>query len=296
MFELQYPYVLFLIIIFIIIFLFFKPKDDALLIPSLKSNTIIKKDYIYILKYLGIVFLLFALSSPIIKKEFTPDKQPSHAIMLSLDVSGSMKANMGNMSKLEVEKKLASEFVLKRKNDNVGLVFFGSFAYVASPLSFDVNAISQIIKNIYQGIAGEYTALNDGLFLSVRMLKKVKAKEKIIILLTDGIEKGSKTNINTLTKAIKGENIKIYTIGLGNKNEYDANYLYQLANISGGKFYEAYDEKALEKIYDNINKLEKSKLQKQSIFQINYYYQYPLFLSFVFFVLFLYFRLKGARS
>lgn len=295
MLEFQYPYALVLITLFILGAKYLKPKEDALLLPGLWKNSIDTKSYLWILKWFGIIFLLIALSSPISKKEFFPHHELAYSIMLDVDLSGSMQYPMIGGRKIDIAKKLASEFVKQRKNDHVGAVAFGSFAYVASPLTYDTNAVSEIINRFHVGLAGEYTALYDGLFMAIRMLKKSPSKEKIIVLLTDGRDKGSHVPISALKHALINEKVKIYAIGVGNPNDYDENILNEIAKISGGKFYRATSETALRKVYEQINKLEKSELQKQMIVQKFYYFQYPLFFSLLFFILFLYLKTRQGK-
>lgn len=292
MIELEYPLALLLILLFIVGAKYLVPKEDALLLSGLWGDGISTKKYHIAFKWLGIIFLILSLASPISKKEFFPHFKPAHGIMLDVDLSGSMRHPMRGGRKIDVAKSLASEFVKTRKNDHVGAVAFGSFAYVASPLTYDTNAVGEIISRFHLGLAGEYTALYDGIFMSIRMLKKSKAKEKIVVLLTDGVDKGSRIPISVLENSIKTEKVKIYAIGIGNPNDYDEQILNTIANISGGKFYRASSAKALKNVYEDINKLEKSDLKREKIVQKFYYYQYPLFLSFLFFILFLYFKVK----
>ncbi len=295
MFEFEYPLVFLLIFAFLLGARYLKPNEDALLLSGLYGTHEATKSYLWILKPLAIISLLLALASPISKKEFFPNPQPSHAIMLSVDLSGSMRYPMYGGRKIDVAKKLASEFVKMRKSDHVGAVAFGSFAYVASPLTYDTKAVCEIIDRFHLGLAGEYTALYDGLFMGIRMLKKTKAKEKIIVLLTDGEDKGSHIPLDVLENAIKKDKVKIYTIGIGNPSDYNGRVLNAIAQISGGKFYQAISADALKNVYEQINKLEKTKLENKKIVQKFYYYQYPLFLAFLFFVLFLYFKTKKGK-
>ncbi len=295
MIEFEYPYAILLIILFILGNIYLKPKEDSLLISGLISQGSVSKNLLFIPKWLGIIFLLLSLASPISKKEFFPHKEPAHGVMIAFDLSGSMSRDMIGGRRIDVAKKLASEFVRQRKDDHVGLVGFANFAYVASPLTYDTKAVSEIIDRFYLGIAGQYTALRDGLFMSIRMLKKSKAKQKIIVLLTDGEDKGSKVPLKALVNAIKKEDVKIYSIGIGNGGDYNANFLQYISDISGGKFYQASSADALKNVYEQINKLEKSDLERQKIVQKFYYYQYPLFLSLLFFIAFLYFKIRQGK-
>ncbi len=288
----EYPFAFLLLILFIVGGLYFKPKEDALLLSGIIAQSGVKKDFLYIPKWLGIICLLAALASPISKKEFFPDKKPAHGIMMCLDLSDSMRHPMHGGYKIDVAKKMASEFVRQRKDDHVGLIGFSDFAYVASPLTYDTKAVGEIISRF---TLGNYTALRDGIFLSIRMLKKSKAKDKVIILLTDGEDTASKIPLRVLAKIIQKEKIRIYTIGIGSGMGYNPRFLDEVSKVSGGKFYQATSADALKNIYEQINKLEKSDLEQEKIVQKHYYYQYPLFLALMFFVLFLYLKIKQGK-
>ncbi len=292
MFELAYPWALALIILFIFGSIKLKPKEDALLLSGLWGDGVNAKSYLFIFKWLGILFLIFALASPISKEEFLPNKRPANAIMMCLDLSGSMKYGMNGGSKIEVAKRLASKFVQKRKDDHVGLVGFADFAYMATPLSYDTKAVGDVISRL--GL-GNGTALRDSIFMALRMLKKSQAKEKIIVLLTDGMDNASQMPIQTLLKMIKKEGVKIYTIGVGRRGDFDSRMLAYISKISGGKFYHANSAGALKSVYEQINKLEKSELEEEKIEQVYYYYQYPLFFALLFFILYLYFKVRRGN-
>ncbi len=285
----EYVHVFWLFLLFVYGSYRLKPREDALLISGLWGEDVNAKSYLFIFKWLGIIFLLIALASPVSKKEFFPHKTPSHAIMMSLDLSGSMSHPMQGGYKIEVAKSLASEFVKKRTNDHIGLVGFADFAYMASPLTYDVKAVGQIISRL--GL-GEGTALRDGIFMAMRMLKKSKAKEKILVVLTDGEDTRSQMSTAALIKMIEKENVKIYTIGVGVGRGFNGQFLEYISQISKGKFYIASSKDALKNVYEQIDSLEKSELEREKIAQKFYYYQYPLFLSLLCFIAFLYFRVK----
>lgn len=296
MVEFEYPYFWILLVVFIFGARYLKPKEDALLLPGpIKppSKTVRLSP---IFKWLGIIFFITALSSPITKDNFIPNKKPAHAIMLGLDVSGSMKERVrrGNeiVNKFIIAKEIGADFIKKRENDHVGIVAFGTFAYVASPLTFDTKATSNTMSTMELNVAGKKTALRDALFMSVRMLKRSNAKEKIAIVLTDGFDTASQISPNTLVRALSDENVKVYTIGIGDPRRYDAKLLEFIAKESGGKFYKAMGEEDLKEVYEEIDKLEKSDLEDEQIEQRYYWFGYPLFVSLLFFILFLILRVK----
>ncbi len=287
MLEFEYPYVFLLLPLFIYGAFKLKPREDALLISGLWGDGLDAKNYLSFLKWLGIIFLLFALASPVSKEEFFPDRKPAHAIIMCLDLSASMGYPMEGGLKIKVAKKLAKEFIQKRKDDHIGLVGFADFAYMATPLTYDVKAVSEVISRL--GL-GDGTALRDGIFMAMRMLKKSEAKEKIVIALTDGEDTASQMPTRELLRMIKKEGVKIYTIGVGSGRS-----LKYLSVISGGRSYQAQSADALKNVYEQIDRLEKTDLEVEKIVQSFYYYQYPLFLSVLFFVLFLYVKVRRGN-
>ena len=186
------------------------------------------------LKFFIFTSILFALSNPYIKKEIIQTNKGDD-IVLSIDSSGSM----AQFNKFTFVKIAADNFIQKRKTDKVGLVVFGTNAFIASPLTENKKFVREILSKMYVGIAGQNTAILDSLVQSIRLLKESKAKTKIIILLTDGIDNSSKVDLNSVIKEIKKYNIKIYTIGVGGSDEVNFNLLNYLAKNSGGEVFQA---------------------------------------------------------
>lgn len=295
MFEFEYPFAFLTLLIFLVAHKYCKAKEDTLILGGFWQEEREKENFVWIFKAFGIFFLVCSLASPINKKVFTPHKEPSHAIIFAIDVSSSMKYNMQGGRKIDIAKKVGTKFISKRKNDHIGIIAFGSFAYVLSPLTFDTRASMQVMEKLYLGISGSKTALIDGLFMSLRVLKNVQAKEKIIILVTDGFDKGSRVPKEPFLNALHNEKARVYTIGIGNPKEYNRAFLKALANEGRGKFYEANNIQSLENAYSKIDTLEKSSLQKNPIVEKTYYYQYPLFFALLSFMLYLFLTLKSRR-
>ncbi|MDD3323615.1 MAG: VWA domain-containing protein [Sulfurospirillaceae bacterium] len=288
-FTFEYPAVFLLLIPFVLCAIFCKQRATSFYIPHILNMPLhVKKTRLSaILKWISLTLIVTALASPVIQSESTP-KRYSHALMLLMDVSESMvrgALGFGQMgryeNKFDMSKYLASEFILKRENDNVGVIVFGDFAYVASPLTFDHKSASRLLETILPGVAGRKTAMYDALFLSTRLLQKSEAKEKVAILLTDGFNTAGKVPFNVALRAIQSEKIKVYTIGIGREGEYDEAVLRHIAKQSGGDFYKAKDEKTLQLIYEQIDKQEKSLLKSQTIVRYEYLYMYPLSFGFV---------------
>ncbi|NQY24115.1 MAG: VWA domain-containing protein [Campylobacteraceae bacterium] len=282
MFEFEYPYVFSLIFIFIFCEYYCKEKSATFYFPQ--SNMLEKSSSFFnlkILKYLILVLALLALASPIKKLNTVFIKNDGIDIVLSLDTSYSMKQrgfnlNNPNENRWNVISSIVKDFIQKRLNDNIALVVFGSSVMTASPLSFDKNAQMDILSYLDIGIVGNKTAMFDSLASAINILKSSKSKSKIIVLLSDGEDTASKIPISIIIKLAKKYKIKIYTILISN---YKIPALEHISKQSMGKSYLATNSLILEKIYEDINYLEKSSLNKNKIVLKEYYYFYPLFFS-----------------
>ncbi|QKF76718.1 VWA domain-containing protein [Arcobacter defluvii] len=295
-FTFEYPYFLLLIFLFIFCSIFCKAKSPSYLIPHLnifqkvnqKSNLINS-----ILKYLIIIFSTIALSSPIKINDTILLKNDGINIILDLDASYSMNERDLDenhiKSRFDVVKEIIKDFMTKRVADNIGVVLFGDSVLISSPLSFDKEAQKEIIDYLDVGMAGKNTALIDSVASSINILKDKKAKSNIIILLSDGEDNSSSIPIEVVIKLLKKYNIKVYTIGIGNFNN---NILNSLAKESNAKAYVAYSKEDLNLIYEDINKLEKSKIDQNKIILKDYLFFYPLFFSILCLILLIYLRNK----
>ena len=275
--SLEHPIFLILPVLFLICYKFCKPKLEAIIFPNTKFFE--KKIPFNLLLFLSILFFSIALSSPV-KIKVYKNTQKGYDILTVLDTSGSMQM----YHKLDSAKTIISDFAKKRVNDRIGLVVFGNIAYIASPLTYDKKIFNDILNRIYAGIAGEATAIYDALFLSTTLFKNSHAKNKIIILITDGIDNSSKTPKDLVLKTLK--NIKVYTIGIG--ENINSKNLKEIANKTGGKFYWIKNAKELKKVYKDINKLEKSKLDTKIKIEKIYYFEYPLLLGVLLYLIFLF--------
>jgi len=282
--NLEYPLVLIIPLIFLICEKYCKPKTEALYFPNASFFT--KKINFSLSLFLAILFISIALSSPV-KINIFKKNNKGYDILTVLDTSGSMQYQ----HKLDIAKEITENFAYKRKNDRMGLVIFGNIAYIASPLTYDKKTFSNILKRVYPGIAGSSTAIYDALFLSSTLFKNSKAKNKIIILITDGMDNASTTPIDLVLNTLKKEHIKVYAIGLG--SEVDIQALDKIAKSTNGKFYLVRDMDELRKVYKDIDSLEKSNLKTHIVIEKKYYFEYPLFIGILFFIFFLF---KYRRS
>jgi Ca-activated chloride channel family protein len=253
----------------------------------------------WIVKILILIFLSVALSSPIVIDRFDPKNRNGKDIVLAIDASGSMNAsgydggddfsNGERLSRFEITKIIAKEFINARVSDNVGIVLYGDFAFIASPISYEKEIVSQMLEYLTQGMAGQNTAIGEALSMSARAFKYSKAKTKIIILLSDGEHNSGAVSPKEALVLLKEHNIKVYTIGMGNKGEADEALLETIAKESGGAFFSAANAKELQEVYSQIDTLESSKIKSREYTLKEYYY--GIFVAFALaLLLFLLFR------
>jgi len=301
MYSFEYPYVFLLLLVFVICAFTCKPQKPYMYMPNFTNISLsVKKNYLKeAIKWLSLILLITSLASPISKKNEVATK-PAHAVMLLMDVSDSMSQGgilvnaLGAVaSKLSVAKSMASDYIKQRVNDHVGVIVFGDFAYVASPLSFDHNSVAKLLETVNAGVAGKRTAMYDALFLSARLLKNSPAKQKVAILLTDGFNTAGDIPYSVALRAVESEKMKVYTIGIGNYGDYDERALKEIAQKSHGEFFRATDASSLKNIYEQIDKLEKSKLKDKPKYKKTYLYMYPLGVAF--FLFFVYTLLHVRR-
>lgn len=250
-----------------------------------------------ILALLFWVLLTLALMRPQIVDQMSEVEHQGYDIILAVDLSGSMRAldfatedNMVN--RLDVAKDVVADFVLDRQHDRIGLVLFGDYAYQYAPLTPDTQAIAKMLKDTVTSMAGDGTAIGDAIGLSVKALRARPEGSRIIILLTDGEDTASSIPPPQAAKLAQDYGIKIYTIGIGSNglvpypNQHgqivmaemrlDEKLLQQIANTTGGTYYRVTDPQALKKVYDEINRLEKSKSETRRYLIRTPLYRYPL--------------------
>jgi len=296
----EFPKILFVIGFFIACETLCKMRLPSIYFPHaklfLKSGTSSSK-LLFFLKWLGIIFLIFALMSPVKDEPYELAPKNGYEMVLILDASESMYAkgfdeDNFSLTRFDVVKNIVKNFIKKRKNDNLGLIVFGSYSFIASPLTYDKHILSNIVSQLQIGMAGRYTALYESLAQSVNLLKDSKAKTKIAILLTDGYstQNVDKIPLNVALDMLKKEHIKVYPIGIG--QGVNVRVLKKIAKESGGVAFGASNAKELQMIYNKIDELEKSKIKAESFSYLKYYYTYPLFLSLLCLMFYIYLRNK----
>lgn len=291
----EYPYFLILLMPFMLCSFFCKEKSPSFLFVHLNMFSKVNsksKILLNTLKFFIYTFAIIALASPIKIINEKPIKKDGIDIVLSLDSSGSMK-EMGldenNLyeNRWDVVKSIVNDFIDKRENDNIGLVIFGTNVMTASPLSFDKNAQKEILKYLEIGMVGEKTALIDSIINSIKILKNSNAKSKVIVLLSDGMDTASKIPYKVANDLAIKHNIKLYTIGIGDSNR---TLLNLLSTGTGGNSYIAISKADLINIYEEINTLEKSKIDDKNLQLKDYLFFYPLFISVFSLIIFIYLK------
>ena len=255
----------------------------------------------WVLRVFVLVLLLIALSGP--RKLLTQSRISSEGIdiVLALDVSGSMSAedyviNGQRISRLDIIKSTVEDFIKQRPDDRLGLVVFGSQAYTVCPLTTDHEWLLENLHQVRIGVIEDATAIGSGIATSLLRLKNSSTKTKVIVLLTDGVNNSGKIDPLTAAKTAQAMGIKVYTIGagttgivpfpvtdeFGNKHYEEAQFdldedtLKKIAAMTGGEYFRAADTESLRHVYAQIDKLEKTKIEKKG------YKQYePLFWYFV---------------
>ena len=267
------------------------------------KNSISTSKLLFFLKWVGIVMMILALMSPVKDETYALDPKDGYEIALILDASESMTArgfdrSNENLNRFDVVKSIVGDFITQRKNDNIGLVVFGAFSFIASPLTYDENILNKIVSQLYIGMAGRYTALNTSLAQGVNLLKMSNSKTKVAILLTDGYStpEVDKIPLDVAIEMAKKEGIKVYPIGIGMPHEYNREVLLKIANESGGVAFGASNASELKEVYARIDALEKSKIESESLNYTRYYYQFPLFISLLALMLYIYLRNKRGYA
>ena len=233
--------------------------------------------FCFVLQLIAIGGLIVALARPQSHDNFNTSRINGTDIVIALDISGSMDAKDFSPSRFAAAKDVATKFVNQREYDNIGLVVFAGESLSLMPLTNDRGALINAIDNIKMGDLTDGTAIGDGLVSAINRIVSGKAKSKSIILLTDGTNNAGDVPPSTAAKIAQQKGIKVYTIGVGTngkinipdpygfssttiETKIDEESLKEIASTTNGKYFRAKDEKVLRKVFDEIDKLEKSVL------------------------------------
>lgn len=312
MFELIWPWALVLLPLPYIIQWLVPAKTEqtsfALKVPffkhlqSVAKPTIASKKINNILLWLMWIFLVIALSGPQWVGQPQAIQREGRNILLALDLSGSMQQgdiqiNNRPVTRLTVVKNAARQFITQRTGDRLGLILFGTNAYLQTPLTFDHKTVLHMLDDATIGLAGQTTSIGDAIALSVKRLKNTPKKSRVLILLTDGANNSGNIEPLQAAEIAKKYHIKIYTIGLGADSvivqsvfgnqtynpsqDLDEKTLKAIAKLTGGEYFRAKDYQQLKNIYQKINALEAVKSDSEIFRPIKMYYFIPLAISFI---------------
>ena len=245
---------------------------------------------LFVLRLLALASLILALARPRERNDEHLTQGQGIDIVLCIDVSGSMLSRDFQPNRLEVAKEVAAEFIRNRPVDQIGLVVFSGESFTLSPLTTDKNTLLSQINSLRSGMLQDGTLIGEGLATAVARLKESKAKSKVVILLTDGKEQPTEDRIIdpfTALDLARAENIKVYTIGMalegyaaveeknqtgviktGNTSLLDEDLLRRISTETGGEYFRARDKQGLEKIYNDIDRLEKVRIDNISFKRI----------------------------
>ena len=223
------------------------------------------------------LLLIIAAARPVHIGDAVELPKTGRDLLIAADISGSMQLedmqlNGQKVDRLTLIKHVVSDFVAKRKGDRLGLILFGSNAYIQAPLTFDLTTVSQLLQEAQIGFAGDATAIGDAIGLAIKRLAKNPADSRVLILMTDGQNTAGEVAPLQAAKLAKQEHVVIYTIGIGAdemvvrgffgsqkvdpSQDLDENTLTAIANITGGKYFRARNQNELNGIYDDIDKME----------------------------------------
>ena len=235
----------------------------------------------FVLRTAAYALLVVALARPQGIEQNVRTSTEGIDIMLSIDVSGSMLARDFKPDRITAAKEVAASFISDRVGDRLGLVVFAGEAFTQSPLTTDQSTLQTLLARIRSGLIEDGTAIGNGLATAINRLRESEAKSKVIILLTDGVNNRGEIAPMTAAEIARAQGIRVYTIGVGTRGtapypavdmfgnmtfinqkvEIDEKALTEIARLTGGRYFRATDKEKLQAIYDEINQLEKSRVE-----------------------------------
>jgi Ca-activated chloride channel family protein len=247
--------------------------------PAMAGGRARFRPVLFVLRIICLVALIVAMARP--QSSNTTENIESEGIdmVLSMDVSGSMLAEDFHPNRIEAAKNVALKFVDQRPGDRIGLVIFSGESFTMCPITIDHNVLKEQISQIQNGMVTDGTSIGMGLATAVDRLRNAKGKSRVIILMTDGVNNMGLIDPLTALEIAKAYKVRVYTIGIGTMGqavmpvktpygvqkqmvpvEIDEKLLRQIATQTGGKYFRATGNKTLETIYDDIDKLEKTRV------------------------------------
>lgn len=286
-----YAFLLLLVLIPLIGWYVWKNRDiqASLQISSLKGFGRVGQNKIDIIRHIpfalrmvAITMVVFILARPQSTNKLESRTTEGIDIITAIDISGSMLAQDFKPDRLEAAKQVAVQFISGRSNDKIGLVIFAGESFTQCPLTTDHAVLINLFNDIRTGMLEDGTAIGMGLATAVSRIKDSKAKSKVVILLTDGMNNRGDIAPITAAEIAKKFNVRVYTIGVGTigtapypiqtvfgiqyqqqEVKIDEEVLTQIAQMTGGKYFRATNNKKLEEIYTEIDKMEKTRVDVQ---------------------------------
>ncbi len=248
-----------------------------------------------VMRWLTLAFFIVALARPQFTESETKVNASGVDIVMAIDLSGSMGAedegfrlNGKQANRVTIAKDVVKRFINKRPNDRIGVIAFAGRAYVAAPLTLDHDFLLHNVDRLELGAIEDGTAIGSGLSASLNRLRELKSKSKLVILMTDGQNNAGKVPPLTAAEAAQALGVKVYTVGVGSKGlakipvtdpfgrrvyrqiqgDLDEETMQAIANKTGGKYYRADNTETLRKIYDEIDKLEKTEVEMKKYVRV----------------------------
>ena len=299
--EFEYPWVFWLLLLPLIILLLppLKYRTESLYAPSFerlvsikgekptKGVQIARKNVIgQVFLYLVWGLLILAAASPQLVGE--PEKQIKTArnFLINVDISLSMETTDWvnqegkRVTRWDAVKEVMSEFIERREGDRMGLILFGTQAYLQSPFTDDLQVIEGLLNESEVGMAGAKTAIGNSIGKSVELFEQDSIQKKVMVLVTDGADSGSELNPIQAARLAAVDSIRIYTIGIGTTRpqayELDEYTLTEIAKASGGQYFEASDRERLEQVYAELDELEPIEYENNDYIPKRLLFYYPL--------------------
>ena len=314
MFQIEWPLVLLLIPLPLLVYLTLparaQQQQAALRVPMIEDFQLggVQADEVKSyhwrqwLSLLAWLLLVFAASRPQWLGESIAIPISGRDLMLAVDLSDSMrtadfKIEGKQVNRLQATKQVASQFIERRRGDRLGLILFGTQAYLQTPLTFDSKTVNRLLQESAIGLAGERTAIGDAIGLAIKRLDLESDNSRVLVLMTDGANTAGEVTPLKAAQLAASRGLKIYTIGIGADEQIESTWfglrrtnpsaqldekmLRAIASLSGGRYFRARDTEELAKIYDLLDELEPLPRDTQSLRPVSALFVWPLIFALV---------------
>ncbi|MEA3303361.1 MAG: VWA domain-containing protein [Pseudomonadota bacterium] len=310
MFEFAWPWMFLLLPLPLLVWYLMPPlaarHGSALRIPYLDDFSAVAADEIsisssklpLILLLLGWLALVTATARPVWVGEAVEISRSGRDLMLAIDLSGSMQqqdfqVGRRRVDRLTATKAVAGEFIKMREGDRIGLILFGTRAYLQAPLTFDRKTVKQLLDESFIGMADQDTAIGDAIGLAIKQLRKQEDRQQVLILMTDGTNTAGRVTPLEAARMAAQEGLKIYTVGIGSisrtrrglfgmrargRSDLDEKTLKAIAKETGGQYFRAHNTQEFARIYEELDRLEPVEKELESYRPKRDLFQWPLLL------------------